>query len=575
MEGNKRFRLSLLRGVGGDATSETFLDAKSLVLCGGRFWPQKTRHGFWNGNTESDWEFRRYEFGLRLQAPMPNQFFDSTAGDHVDPKYLFDTGRYEYRTFCCCRNGLVCETKSLKPGDLVTFSGRADVSPTGVSNIGFNVRVGPDDAADVASAIARSNAANRLLRNVPLPLNSSDWGQLFEPVYGLKGSQILCEGLEVFFDDFPEFGACSVFGPTLEGVGDYPVSKSETLQVERGVYVAGDATGKFRGIVAAMTSGVHAASHLVRAFETEETRSLALQQQQQYYVQYDRPDLLRVEDMERRLAPLKARMVHHELWNAMTSRDDVVSFMESHCFAVFDFMLMLKFLQSKLTSVDAETWYPPRLPHLARFINEIVLDEESDMVPDLFPQPVSHAEFYLQAMREAGADTTAFLGFLEALRHGSSVETAISSPMIPPESRTFVTRTREILQQRDHGLAAVGAAFAFGREGAIPDMFFEIVSRLEEDDTFRTLIAYLNRHIEIDGESHGPMARTMVAQLCGKEDDAWDAAEQAAEKAMLGRIELWNAIHRRVIRNARDDRGFRGRGATAIEHYLGSDLKGE
>ena len=105
-----------------------------------------------------------------------------------------------------------------------------------------------------------------------------------------------------------------------------------------------------------------------------------------------------------RLNQKKAELSAHPIFSEIHSLSVLQRFMESHVFAVWDFMSLTKRLQQELTCTRLP-WLPPRDPHAARLINEIVLGEESD--DRLDAGHYSHFELYLDAMREIGASTTA------------------------------------------------------------------------------------------------------------------------------------------------------------------------
>jgi hypothetical protein len=239
-----------------------------------------------------------------------------------------------------------------------------------------------------------------------------------------------------------------------------------------------------------------------------------------------------------RLRPLYSRLANHPLYRSFETIEDLHVFMESHVFAVWDFMCLLKTLQRGLTCVDVP-WVPSRYPASRRLVNEIVLGEESDLYGT---RPVSHFELYVSAMRECGASTLAIDDLITRLREGVTWHLALAMSGAPEPAYRFVQATFAVIEGGK--LHEIAAAFTFGREDLIPDMFRGFIrdqdARLSGKLT--TLRWYLDRHIEVDGEDHGPMALRMVSELCGNDPVKWSEAGEAAETALRARIALWDGI---------------------------------
>jgi len=247
-------------------------------------------------------------------------------------------------------------------------------------------------------------------------------------------------------------------------------------------------------------------------------------------------------DLEDRLHPLRARLADHPLYASIQSLEALQIFMEAHVFAVWDFMALLKTLQRGLTSVDVP-WTPSENAEARRLINEIVLGEESDLYNG---RPASHFEIYLDAMRAAGADTNAILSLLERIKGGTPVRIVLDTANVPTAARAFVESTFALIDQQQ--LHTVAAAFTFGREDLIPDMFRGFVRDLDRamHGRLEIFLWYLERHIEVDGEEHGPMALRMVSSLCGDDEQRWQEAGAAAESALRARIALWDGILQKI-----------------------------
>ena len=244
--------------------------------------------------------------------------------------------------------------------------------------------------------------------------------------------------------------------------------------------------------------------------------------------------------IERAIAPLHRQLTHHDIYRRLKTVEDIRTFMEHHIFAVWDFMSLLKALQNRLTCTTLP-WKPSPNPRTARFINEIVLGEETDV--DRNGVAASHFELYLEAMEEVGADTAPIHALLSRITSLEDASEAIRSVDLPAGVAPFLQYTFHLV--RSGAPHEIAAAFTFGRENLIPDMFIEIINQSTEDNAkFPRLLYYLERHIEVDGDEHGPLSEAMVSELCGDDANKWREAGHVAREALEARIKLWDGIVR-------------------------------
>ncbi|MCE9625059.1 MAG: DUF3050 domain-containing protein [Deltaproteobacteria bacterium] len=239
------------------------------------------------------------------------------------------------------------------------------------------------------------------------------------------------------------------------------------------------------------------------------------------------------------LEGLRSEILRHPIYQKIRDERCLRNFMENHCFVVWDFMSLLKFLQRSLSSVEIP-WRPRGDARSRRLINEIVMEEESD--EDGKGSYLSHFELYRQAMVEAGADTHKLDAFLHALEDGHRIKGALTRAGVSEGPSDFLLTTWSLLETES--VPAIASAFTLGREDLVPAMFHHLVAGLGQSHPERwgTFLFYLNRHIQLDGDTHGPMALQLLARICGDDAARWRQAHEAAEKALRARLRLWDFI---------------------------------
>ena len=244
------------------------------------------------------------------------------------------------------------------------------------------------------------------------------------------------------------------------------------------------------------------------------------------------------------LEPLKSKLKNHNLYNIINTQEDLKIFCESHVFAVWDFMSLLKKLQVELTSMNIP-WMPSNNSEVSKLINEIVAGEETD--ENLDGSAISHYEMYINAINDIGVDTNLISNQISSLNDINTIIDDINKLDIDDYIKEFLKFTFRIINNdKTHEIAS---AFTFGREDLIPDMFIPLLEKINSSDNTRIdkLIYYFKRHIEVDGDMHGPMAMKMLSFLCNDDETKIDESITASKDALKVRIALWDGIEDKIL----------------------------
>jgi hypothetical protein len=251
------------------------------------------------------------------------------------------------------------------------------------------------------------------------------------------------------------------------------------------------------------------------------------------------------------IKPLTDQLENHSIYSNVQNSSDLQIFMNSHVYAVWDFMSLLKYLQHYFAP-STFPWTPGKHQSIIRFINEIVVAEESDELPD--GTFMSHFELYCKAMNEIQLDTKDILGFSSYARL-NDLQSCIEKFNIPSPAINFIRKTFDFINTNQSHVIA--SAFSFGRENIIPEMFQKLLDDMKiSKENAPYFHYYLQRHIDIDGDEHGPISLKMISSICGDDQSKWNQVTQASINSIKNRITFWDEIENLIIANRTQTTNF-------------------
>ena len=150
---------------------------------------------------------------------------------------------------------------------------------------------------------------------------------------------------------------------------------------------------------------------------------------------------------------LRVRLDAHPIYAAVATPGDLRVFMQHHVYSVWDFMSLIKYLQNEVAPARWP-WMPGSDAAVQRFINELVLEEETDIALPGHDGHTSHFTLYLAAMREIGADADTPARYVETVGE-AGIDAALASGLAPKPSAAFNRSTFDFLASgKPHTVAA-------------------------------------------------------------------------------------------------------------------------
>ena len=218
------------------------IKARKLVLATGKLGNNLLSH---IENVSIPTKFRA-EGGIRVETDNTN--FVPYNLPQLDYKYIeqLEDG-IEFRTFCCCLDGKVLESEYCTKK---SYNGTVTDLATGRSNVGLIIR-NEDRNSTIAKELMDFFEQKTFMFQLGKTPDTIGFGK---NINNLINDKVLC-----VINDKDEFYHTKIYGPEIEYCGDYPIFDWKSLKIDNyPIWVIGDLSAQYRGIVAALLSGLYA-----------------------------------------------------------------------------------------------------------------------------------------------------------------------------------------------------------------------------------------------------------------------------------------------------------------------------
>lgn len=236
--------------------------ARNIIIATGKFGNELLKS---QRTSERDCIISKIELGIRLETTSKQ--FKPYTSPNPDYKIIdrVESG-VEFRTFCCCKDGMVIKSKF---DDYTTFNGAKTQFETGKSNIGLLIRASSNDNSYY------NEMEKKLSRNSDsFDVSLNEFINGTHTYIGEKSDKLLKDKVGSIVDITSESLMTSrVYGPEIEYAGEYFNSNSN-LMIQPNMWVAGDITGKFRGLTAALVSGIYCANEMEDEYRKQIERGI-------------------------------------------------------------------------------------------------------------------------------------------------------------------------------------------------------------------------------------------------------------------------------------------------------------